>query len=200
MLEEFKEIDINDASSWPNSFKVLLVGLLCIAIVAATWWFFIKNDKQIELEKLAKQEQSLKQEFLEKNKLALNLEAYQEQNVEAEDMFSLLKEQLPNQNEIPDLLEDVTQRGLSRGLQFQRFQPATEVGRDFYVEKPVNITVTGNYHQLAEFVSDVADMPRIVSVDDFKISREDDGELKMVAVTKTYYYDEEGQVDSSNQR
>jgi len=198
MFDDLKEIDFNDMGSWPTSFKALLVGILCLAIIVATWWFVVQKKKKPELERLVKQEQTLKNEFLEKNKLAQNLEAYKEQMDDAEDIFSLLKEQLPNQNEIPDLLEDVTQRGLSRGLQFHSFQPAPEISKDFYVEKPVNITVTGDYHQLAEFVSDVAEMPRIVSVDDFEISRQDDGGLKMVAVTKTYYYEEEDSSSENN--
>ncbi len=197
MFEDFKEIDINDISSWPSSFKVLLVALLCIAIVALTWWFAVNNKRQPQLEALERKEQVLKEQFLEKNKLAVNEAAYREQMNEAENMFLSLKEQLPSEDEIPDLLEDVTQNGLSRGLQFQKFQPAKEVARDFYVEKPVNINVTGSYHQLAEFVSDVAEMPRIVSVDDFRIAREDDGDLKMMAVTKTYYYDEVA-IDNAN--
>jgi len=196
MLDDIKDIDINDIGSWPNSFKMILVGLFCVAIIAATWWFVVKEKKQVELEKLVQTEQTLKSEFLEKNKLAKNLDAYKDQMVEAGKMFDVLKEQLPSEGEIPDLLEVVSQRGLSRGLQFQSFQPVAEVPREFYVEKPVNIVVTGNYHQLAEFVSDVAEMSRIVSVDDFDISREKDGDLKMIAVTKTYYYDDASASDA----
>lgn len=191
MFEGAKDIDIGDVNTWPNWFKVLLAAIICIAIVFATYWFKVRKQ-QVQLEKHVKQEQKLKEEFIEKNALAANLDAYREQKIQAEKIFNLLKEQLPNKNEIPDLLENVTQHGLSRGLQFQRFQPAAEVGKDFYVEKPVNIVVTGSYHELAAFVSDVAEMPRIVSVDDFSIDRKDDGGLKMTAVTKTYYYNDDG--------
>lgn len=191
MLEEARDIEITDVNTWPNWFKVLFVLICCIAILFATYWFQVKK-KQVELEKNVKQEQQLKKEFVEKKALAINLDAYREQKVQAQKMFDLLKEQLPNQNEIPDLLENVTQHGLSRGLKFQRFQPTKEVPTGFYVEKPVNIVVRGGYHELAEFVSDVAEMPRIVSVDDFSISRESDGQLKMSAVTKTYYYNDDG--------
>jgi type IV pilus assembly protein PilO len=112
---------------------------------------------------------------------------------EAEETFGVLLKQLPNQTEVPDLLIDITQAGLARGLEFDRFEPQDVVNQDFYAEMPVSIIVTGTYHQIGEFVSDIAALPRIVSVDTFRLSRgdADSGELRMEAVTKTYHYLEE---------
>lgn len=192
MFESFEDIDWNDPASWPNSVKMIGAGLLCVLIIFAAYWFKVR-DQLVVLEQVERKEQQLKESYKEKKALAINLDAYREQMVQAEDMFSLLKEQLPNRNEIPDLLVDVTQLGLSRGLQFERFKPIDEVNKGFYTEKPVNLIVNGSYHQLAQFVSDVASLPRIINVESFKITREKEGNgLKMDAVTKTYYYDEEG--------
>lgn len=190
MFDNFEDIDWNDPASWPNSVKAIAAGIICLLIIAATYYFKVRHQI-VSLEQVERKEEQLKEEFKEKKALAINLDAYREQMVQAEDMFSLLKEQLPNRNEIPDLLVDVTQLGLSRGLQFERFKPIDEVNKGFYTEKPVNLTVNGSYHQLAQFVSDVASLPRIINVENFKIARNEDGDLKMEAVTKTYYYDEQ---------
>ena len=191
MFENLENIDWNEPASWPDSVKMIAAGIICILIIFAAYWFKVR-DQIVTLEQVERKEQQLKETYKEKKALAINLDAYREQMVQAEDMFSLLKEQLPNRNEIPDLLVDVTQLGLSRGLQFERFKPIDEVSKGFYTEKPVTLTVNGSYHQLAQFVSDVASLPRIINVENFKISRREAGDLKMEAVTKTYYYDEQG--------
>ena len=128
--------------------------------------------------------------------------------IEAENMFSELKEQLPSETEIPDLLVDVTQLGLSRGLVFEQFEPRNEIGKGFYKEKPVKIIVSGKYHEMANFMSDIAALSRIVNVKDFTITRRNEktvkskdksevqnelkkSPLKMSATIRTYYYEEE---------
>ena len=193
MFDSFEDIDWGDPASWPDVVKITVAGIIFVAIIAATYYFKVR-DQIVSLEQVERKELQLRKTFKEKKALAINLDAYREQMVKAEDMFSLLKEQLPNRNEIPDLLVDVTQLGLSRGLQFEHFKPVEEVPQSFYIEKPVNLIVNGSYHQLAQFVSDVAALPRIINVENFKISRKKDSEtdLRMEAVTKTYYYDEEG--------
>ena len=192
MFENFENIDWNDPASWPDTVKAIVAGIICVLIIAAAYYFKVRHQV-VSLEQVERKEQQLKETFKEKKALAINLEAYREQLIQADDMFSLLKEQLPNKNEIPELLVDVTQLGLSRGLQFERFKPIDEVSKGFYTEKPVNLIVNGNYHQLAQFVSDVASLPRIINVENFKITRKTEGsDLKMEAVTKTYYYDDQG--------
>lgn len=191
MFDNWNNIDFGDIESWPRSFKIFCAVIVCILILVAFYMLKVKNQIA-SLEVVERKEVQLKEEFKEKKALAINLEAYREQMIQAEQTFGVLLKQLPDQNEIPDLLVDVTQAGLSRGLQFEQFKPSGEISRGFYTEKPVNIVVNGSYHQLAEFVSDVASLPRIVNVDDFKISRREEGGLRMEAVTKTYYYDEGG--------
>ncbi len=191
MFDDLQEIDWGDIGFWPKWVKFTGAGIICVAILAATYWFQVRKQVEI-LAGVERQEVQLKNEFKEKKALAINLEAYRLQMVEAEQTFSVLKEQLPSQNEIPDLLVDVTQAGLSRGLKFEQFKPAVAASEGFYTVKPVNIIVNGSYHQLAQFVSDVAALPRIVNVDNFKISRRDEGDLRMSAITKTYYYEEDG--------
>src|SRR5260221_8621598 len=133
-----------------------------------------------------------KETFLEKKKLAVNLDAYKQQRAEIEQSFGALLKQLPNKSEMDALLIDINQAGLGRGLQFDLFKPAaTENLTEFYAELPVNIKVTGNYHDLGAFASDVAKMPRIVLLTDLKLDPPKDGLLSMEAVAKTYRYPDE---------
>lgn len=198
MFEGWDDIDINDPNSWPTSFKIFGAFVVACGIIAATYYYVVKDQRQV-FESSVRKEAELKSDFLEKKALAINLEAYKAQKIEAENMFSVLKEQLPSETEIPDLLVDVTQLGLSRGLIFDQFEPRDEIEQEFYKEKPVHIVVYGSYHQLANFVSDVAALPRIVNVNDFEITRTSNARndstknnnLNMNAVIKTYYYQEE---------
>ncbi len=197
LFDGWSDIDIADLDSWPNTFKVFGAFVIAIAMIYATYHFKVIEQRQTLQTAVAK-EGALKKEFEEKKALAINLEAYKAQKIEAENMFSVLKEQLPSETEIPDLLVDVTQLGLSRGLVFEQFEPRNDVGKDFYKEKPVKIIVSGKYHEIANFVSDIAALPRIVNVNDFEISRknkdanakDDKSPLKMSALIKTYYYEE----------
>ncbi len=197
----WSDIDIADPSSWPTTFKIFGAIVIGVGIIYAAYHFKV-IDQRKELATATLKEEQLKKEFEEKKALAINLEAYKAQKVEAETMFSVLKEQLPSETEIPDLLVDVTQLGLSRGLVFEQFEPRNEVGKGFYKEKPVKIIVSGTYHELANFVSDIAALPRIVNVNDFEIVRKnpnikdfsvaetENSPLKMNALIKTYYYEE----------
>jgi type IV pilus assembly protein PilO len=139
-----------------------------------------------------------KQTFLEKKKLAVNLEAYKQQRAEIEQSFGALLKQLPNRSEMDALLIDINQAGLGRGLAFELFKPSqTENFTEFYAELPVNLKVTGNYHDLGAFASDVAKMPRIVLLTDVKIdppTKDKEGTLSMEAVAKTYRYLDEEEV------
>jgi len=198
----WSDIDVGDPSSWPTSFKIFGAIVIAAGIIYATYHF--KVTEQLQTLKAAEaKEVQLRDEYLEKKALAINLEAYKEQMIVAENMFAELKEQLPSETEIPDLLVDVTQLGLSRGLVFEQFEPRADVPKDFYQEKPVKVIVSGQYHEMANFVSDVAALSRIVNVADFEISRINDNRsddpitaqesspLKMDAIIKTYYYEDE---------
>jgi type IV pilus assembly protein PilO len=166
-----------------------MAGFLCIVLMVCGYYFIIKKQIQ-ELEVVQRKEPQLKATYLEKKALAINLEAYKEQMIEAEETFGVLLKQLPNESEIPDLLIDMTQVGLSRGLQFEQIRPGNTIEKDFYAEKLVNIRANGEYHQIASFISDVAALPRIINVANFTLTRRNPGStnLRLEAVTKTYHY------------
>ena len=189
LLEELQNLDFNDIQSWSRNAKLFVAGVLCVVIFVAGYYYVIK-PKIAELETVKRIEPQLKQSFLTKKALAINLDAYKDQMVEAEETFGVLLKQLPNESEIPDLLIDMTQVGLSRGLQFEQIRPGNTVAKDFYAEKMVNIKANGEYHQIAGFISDIAALPRIINVDNFTLRRRsvDDSSLTLQAVTKTYHY------------
>lgn len=195
LIEELSSLDINDIGSWTRRVKLVMAGLLCILILALGYNFIIKEQTQL-LESVQRKEPQLKQNFMEKKALAINLDAYKAQMVEATETFEVLKSQLPNESEIPDLLEDMTQVGLQRGLQFEQIKPGNTIAKDFYAEKLVNIKVNGEYHQIASFISDVAALPRIINVDNFKLTRrsKNSTNLTLEAVTKTYHYLDEAAI------
>jgi len=191
ILEELNSLDLSDIGSWTRRVKLVMAAFLALCLIFAGHHFIIKKQ-QLELDAAKKKESQLKVTFLDKKALAINLDAYKEQMVEAEETFGVLLKQLPNESEIPDLLIDMTQVGLSRGLQFQQIKPGNIIEKDFYAEKLVNVRASGTYHQVAGFVSDIAALQRIINVDNFKISRKSDSDdLSIEAVTKTYHYLEE---------
>ncbi|MHB8346643.1 MAG: type IV pilus inner membrane component PilO [Acidiferrobacterales bacterium] len=187
-LDDLKNIDLNNIGSWPYPVKIGAIALVCVLILFLGYWFVISDEIQ-QLNQAQKQEQSLKQTFLEKKSLALNLPAYKQQMREMKQVFGTLLRQLPNKTEVPNLLVDITQAGLGRGLQFVLFKPEQEKPLDFYAELPVAIKVTGTYHELGEFVSDLAALPRIVTLSQINIASEPGTDhLTMTTLAKTYRY------------
>lgn len=195
LLEELSSIDLNDIGAWTRRVKLLMAGLVCLLILFAGYYFVVKKQF-VDLDGVKAKEQQLKDTFLDKKALAINLDAYKAQNLEAEETFGVLLKQLPNESEIPDLLIDMTQVGLARGLQFEQIKPGATIEQDFYAEKLVNIKANGSYHQIANFISDIAALPRIINVANFKLSREESesSNLTLEAVTKTYHYLEDSYV------
>jgi type IV pilus assembly protein PilO len=195
LIEELNGLDFNDIGSWTRRVKILMAGIICVAILGAGFHFIVQDQRKT-LATEQKKEPGLKDSYLEKKALAINLEAYKQQMVEAEETFGVLLKQLPNESEIPDLLIDMTQVGLSRGLQFEQIKPGSNIDKDFYAEKNVNIIANGTYHQIAGFVSDVAALPRIINVSDFSVERisEESENLRFRATTKTYHYLEDSYV------
>ena len=187
-LEELKQLDTKNPGGWPWPFKVAAMLLIFILILVAS--FFLLYQSQLDdLDKEEKKEAELKTVFVEKKKLAVNLEAYQQQRAEIEQAFGALLKQLPTRSEMDALLIDINQAGLGRGLTFDLFKPAaTENITEFYAEKPINLKVNGNYHDLGAFASDISKLPRIVLLNDLNIATGKDGALTMDAVAKTYRY------------
>lgn len=190
-LDDLKNIDVNNISSWPIPIKIAGILVVCGVVLFAGYWFLIQNELE-EYSQAQKKEESLRETYVNKKALAVNLPAYKQQMEEMEQTFGSLLRQLPNTTEVPDLLVDITQAGLGRGLEFTLFRPEKEQPKDFYAEMPISLEVRGSYHELAQFVSDVAALPRIVTFGDINItSGSKDHKLTMSAKAKTYRYLEE---------
>lgn len=191
-LSSINDLDFNESGEWPILVKITAIVLIC-AVIWGGGYYFLLNDKKVELEALEQKEVELKKAFETKQAKAANLEAYKEQLAEMKVMFASMVEQLPKKSEVPDLLVDVTRTGLINGLEFELFQPQGERPIDFYAELPIQMTVTGNYHQFGEFVSGLAALPRIVTMHDLKLGplSEKTGKMTMNLTAKTYrYFDE----------
>ena len=194
LIEEIKSLDPKQPGNWPWPIKAGAFVIIFIAIQVAAY-FLLWQAQAEEIEKGRADVAKQKEVFLEKKKLAVNLEAYKQQRAEIEQSFGALLKQLPNKSEMDALLIDINQAGLGRGLAFELFKPASnENFTEFYAELPVNIKVTGNYHDLGAFASDVAKMPRIVLLTDLKLDPPKDGVLSLEAVAKTYRYLDEEEV------
>jgi type IV pilus assembly protein PilO len=194
LLEELRTLDPKQPGNWPWPIKAGAFILIIVAILALAA-FFLWKDQSDAIEKGREDVDKQKETFLEKKRLAVNLDAYKQQRAEIEQSFGALLKQLPNKSEMDALLIDINQAGLGRGLQFDLFKPSEKENfTEFYAELPVSIRVTGNYHDLGAFASDVAKMPRIVLLTDIKLDPPKDGVLSMEAVAKTYRYLDEEEV------
>jgi len=165
-------------------------------ILVAGYFFFIQ-DQYALYERKEAEEKGLKETFLSKKQMAINLPAYKQQMDEMQQTFGVLLRQLPKTTEVPNLLVDITQAGLGRGLDFVLFKPEKERPVEFYAELPISIKVTGSYHELGGFISDVAALPRIVTFGDINISADaKTGKLAVSALAKTYRYLESEEIDA----
>ena len=192
-LDELRRLNIRDAGNWPLLPKIGILVLIFLAIIVAGF-FLDWKDQWEALGKAEQVEVGLKTQYAEKKKRAINFDLYVQQLSEVEQSFGALVKQLPNRSEIDALLTDVNQAGLGRGLQFELFKPAaSEKMADFYAELPINIKITGNYHDMGAFASDVAQLPRIVTLNDLVISA-DKGTLALEAVAKTFRYLDEDEI------
>ncbi|HWZ64462.1 MAG TPA: type 4a pilus biogenesis protein PilO [Steroidobacteraceae bacterium] len=195
LLDELRSLDPRDPGRWPLP---ILAGVVLLAFLAAAiglTYFFVWNDERPVLQQRESEEQALRREFHDKHAKAVNLEVYKQQLKDIERSFGALLRQLPGKTEVPSLLVDISQTGLAAGLQEKLFQPEAEQRKDFYAEKPIKIRLTGSYHQFGEFVSGIAALPRIVTLDDIAItpdSKDAYDQLSMELTAKTYrYLDEE---------
>ena len=187
LLRDFKGLDPNDPGQWPLAPRLATLLAICLVIVVGGWWFDWSEQLTV-LETKEREEAVLKEDWVGKKRQAVNLPEYRRQLSEIDRQFGALLKQLPNRSEMESLLADINQAGLGRGLQFELFKPGTEVMKDFYAELPIAVRVTGSYHDLGEFVGDVAQMPRIVTLNDIAIETQKDGVLKFDATAVTYRY------------
>jgi len=192
LLIELRQLDINNAGNWPVAFKVSAMVILFIVIMVAGY-FFVWEEQIWTLENAQTQEETLKTTYLTKKRSAVNLSALWQQLKDIEQSLSALLKQLPDKSEMEALLVDINQAGLGRGLQFELFKPAVnETINAFYAELPISVRVIGGYHDIGAFASDVAQLPRIVTLNDISITPGNDGKLVLDAIAKTFrYLDEE---------
>jgi type IV pilus assembly protein PilO len=192
LLAQFRNLDARDPGSWPPLPKfALLVALLVGILVAA--YFFDWQDQLDALEAGRQQEVKLKEEYKAKKAQAVNLDLHRQQLQEIESSFGALLKQLPNKSQMEALLVDINQAGLGRGLQFELFRPAPQESvKEFYAELPITVRITGNYHDMGAFASDIGQLPRIVTLNDLNLSVNKDGNLTLDTTAKTFrYLDEE---------
>lgn len=194
-FDDFNNIDLNNAGNLPAPVKAVLLALVFFVLTGLGYYFVLSPELETLEEERAK-EVDLRQVFFQKKSQAINLEAYKEQMIEIEKTFGALLKQLPDRSQIDGLLTDINQAGLSRGLEFELFKPGQEVQADFYAEMPITIKVTGTYHDLGGFATDISKLSRIVTLGDVVLTNKNkeakptaaDTLLVMDAVAKTYRY------------
>jgi type IV pilus assembly protein PilO len=191
IVDELRSLDTNDPGRWPLPFRVAAVAIAFAAVAAAgVYMFVIKNEVPL-LERAEREEQELRATFEQRQQKAANFDAYRAQLAEIERSFGAMLRQLPSQTEIPNLLVDIAQTGLAAGLEERLFERLGEVQKDFYAEQPIKIQFVGSYHELGNFVSGIAALPRIVTLHDIAITpadRETFDELTLDVTAKTYRY------------
>ncbi len=198
-VKDLQNLDPKNIGSWPSVIRALVLLGLCAAVLGAGYWF--DTRPQIgKLEREEKKEEQLKQTFEIKQRKAVNLDPLRRQLQEMKQTFGDLLRLLPNKTEIEGLLVDISQSGLAAGLEFELFKPAAEQPEEFYAVQPIRIQVTGTYHQLAEYVSAVAGLPRIVTQHDITMSpladKKKNTKLSMGMTARTYRYLEEEEIDA----
>ena len=197
LVEELQSLDANDVGRWPLPFRVAVIAIVFILVTGLGIYWFIVKDKAPQLERAQAEEQELRTTFENKQRKAANYDAYKQQLAQIEQSFGTMLRQLPGETEIPSLIVDISQTGLAAGLQEKLFVPQAEIPRDFYAEKPIQIRLTGGYHEIGNFVSGIAALPRIVTLHDITITPENADSfdnLSMEVTAKTYrYIDEEAE-------
>lgn len=187
-LAELNNLNLKDIGSWRPIPKAVALGVLFLAVLAAGYWFDWSNQSEAHAAAKEKETQ-LRATFMSKKRQAANLDAHRQQLKDIDRGFGALLRQLPNKSEMDALLTDINQAGLGRGLEFELFKPATSENlTEFYAELPIEVKVTGSYHDLAAFASDISQLPRIVTLNELEITPEKDGKLAMKGVAHTYRY------------
>lgn len=195
ILLDFQTLDPKDPGLWPLVPRVVILFGVFAGLIAASWGFgaFGWSVQLDEWEKRQSEEAKLREDWIGKKRQAVNLDSFKQQKVEIERLFGELLKQLPNQSEMGDLLVDINKAAQSRGLLVNLFKPGGEATKDFYAEKPIDLDLVGNYHELGGFAGDIADMPRIVTLNDISVSVDAKGMMTMKTKAKTFRYLDEGE-------
>jgi len=198
LIEQFKNLNTRDPGAWPPLPKALL--LISIVVVVLFGGYMLDWQGQLEeLDVGAATEVRLKEDYVNKQRQAVNLDLFRQQLREIDSSFGALLKQLPNRSQMDALLVDINQAGLGRGLQFDLFKPApAETRREFYAELPVTLKLTGTYHDMGHFASDIGQLSRIVTLNDIALTANKDGTLIMDTVAKTFRYLDDAEVAAQN--
>ena len=191
IIDDLKSLDPNDPGRWPLPVRVGTVVLCFVVLSAALFYLVVYKDLKPQLTAATEHEEELRKTFKVKHSKAVNLAVYQQQLSDIERSFGALLRQLPGKTEVPNLLVDISQVGVGAGLEEKLFQPVSEVKKDFYAELPIKIKLTGSYHQMGEFVSGIAALPRIVTLHDITIKPDDKDSYDVLSfelTAKTFRY------------
>lgn len=186
-ISQFRGLNPNDPSSWPLVPRVALGLALMVAIVVALWFVWLESANA-ELEAEQKQEVVLREDYKKKLAQAVNLEALKKQREQVQQYVTQLEKQLPSKAEMDALLSDINQAGLGRSLAFELFRPGTVGVKEYYAELPIALRVTGRFHDIGAFASDIANLSRIVTLNNLGVTPGKDGVLVMEATAKTFRY------------
>ena len=190
VLDDFRNLNPKDVGAWPVVPRAtVLLGLFAVILIAG--WWFLWSDQLNALTERQQEELKLRDEYVAKKTQAVNLDLYTQQLNEIDRSFGALLKQLPNKAEVESLLIEINQSGMGRGLQFELFKPGQEIVKDFYAELPINVRLTGSYHDFGAFAGDIGKLSRIVTLNNISITanpQAKDGSLVMDAVTKTFRY------------
>jgi type IV pilus assembly protein PilO len=197
ILDDLRSLDPNDPGRWPLPVRAGAVIASFVILSAVLFYFLVWSDQKPVLDQVAAEELTLRETFRQKHSKAVNLEVYQQQLADIERSFGALLRQLPGRTEVPNLLVDISQVGVGAGLEEKLFQPSAEVKKDFYAELPIKIKLTGSYHQMGEFVSGIAALPRIVTLHEITIKPENRDvydNLSFELTAKTFRYLDDAEV------
>jgi type IV pilus assembly protein PilO len=189
LKSQFTGLDPNDPSQWPGLPRNLLFVAVCVAVIAALWFTWLKNSDEELIAEKAREEQ-LREDYRKKLVQAVNLDALRKQLEQVQQYVTQLEKQLPSKAEMDALLSDINQAGLGRSLQFELFRPGQVSVKEYYAELPIAVRVTGTYHDIGMFAADIANLSRIVTLNDLTLTpiREREGVLAMDGVAKTFRY------------
>lgn len=197
LVSQFRDLDPKDPSSWPPFPRYALFALTVIGVVVALWFAWLNSSDELLLQEQAK-EQKLRADYKLKLTKAVNLEVLKKQREQVQQYVTQLEKQLPNKAEMDALLSDINQAGLGRSLQFDLFRPGQVSVKDYYAELPIAIRVTGKYHDIGAFASDIAHLSRIVTLNNMSISPRGDGSLVLESTAKTFRYLDKDEVATSS--
>lgn len=199
IANQFKSLDRSQPAAWPIYPQLLLYAAVALSVIAAGWFLYLKTV-EADLATAVAQEETLKTSYLDKYSQAVNLDALEEQRKQVQRYVTQLEKQLPNKAEMDALLSDINQAGLGRGLQFDLFKPGTVVAKQYYAELPIDVKVSGKYHDIGQFAADIASLSRIVTLNNITLTPEKDGALSLSTTVKTFRYLDPDEVQSKEKK